>query len=86
MTHITLNSKTRFVHEPEALKGAVIAAKNVMHDMELIFGEPLQDFDGKADRFYAASPAIVLEKIAVYPKGTKIKESYMGPNESYIQR
>ena len=36
-------------------------------------------------RFYAASPAIVLEKIALYPKGTKIKESYMGPRESYIK-
>ena len=35
-------------------------------------------------RFYAASPAIVLEKIALYPKGTKLKESYMGPRESFI--
>ena len=36
-------------------------------------------------RFYAASPAIVLEKIALYPKGTKLKESYMGPRESFIK-
>lgn len=37
-------------------------------------------------RFYAASPAIVLEKIALYPIGTKLKESYMGPVESYIRK
>lgn len=37
-------------------------------------------------RFYAASPAIVLEKIAVYPMGTTLKESYMGPAESYIRK
>ena len=49
MKKITLNEQTRFVHEPEALKGAVIAARNVIHDMELIFGEPLRDFDGLAD-------------------------------------
>ncbi len=35
-------------------------------------------------RFYAASPAIVLEKIAVYQKETDLKDSYMGPGESYI--
>lgn len=34
-------------------------------------------------RFYAASPAIVLEKIAIYPKGTELKRSYMGPAESF---
>ena len=37
-------------------------------------------------KFYAASPAIVLEKIAIYPKGTSLKESYMGPRESFIFR
>lgn len=37
-------------------------------------------------RFYAASPALVLEKIALYPAGSKLKDSYMGPNESYIKR
>ena len=36
-------------------------------------------------RFYAASPAIVLEKIAVYPKGSRLKDSYMGPQESFIR-
>lgn len=35
--------------------------------------------------FYAASPAILLEKIALYPAGTALKESYMGPAESYIK-
>lgn len=37
-------------------------------------------------KFYAASPAIVLEKIAIYPKGSSLKESYMGPRESFIFR
>ena len=36
-------------------------------------------------RFYAASPAIVLEKIAVYPKGSRLKDSYMGLQESFIR-
>ena len=37
-------------------------------------------------RFYAASPAIVLEKIVLYPCGTQLKTSYMGPKESYIKK
>lgn len=34
-------------------------------------------------RFYAVSPAIVLERIVLYPKGTQLPESYLGPQESY---
>ena len=49
MNRVVLNKQTRFIHETEALKGAVIAARNVMRDMELIFGETLQEFDGSAD-------------------------------------
>jgi len=35
-------------------------------------------------RFYGMSPAIVLERIVLYPEGTKLPESYLGPRESYI--
>lgn len=45
MNRITLNRQTRFIHETQTLKGAMIAARNVMHDMELIFGEPVKDYD-----------------------------------------
>lgn len=34
-------------------------------------------------RFFALSPAIVLEKIVIYRKDRKLKESYLGPKESY---
>ena len=37
-------------------------------------------------RFYAVSPAVVLERIVLYPEGTKLPESYLGPRESYIKR
>lgn len=36
-------------------------------------------------RFYGMSPAIVLERIVLYPKGTALPESYLGPVESYIK-
>jgi hypothetical protein len=36
-------------------------------------------------RIYAVSPFMVLEKIVLYSKGTKIPESYLGPNESYYK-
>ena len=35
---IEINSNTVFYHEKEAYSGVTRAAKNVMHDMELIFG------------------------------------------------
>lgn len=48
MNKIVLNKETRFIHEPEASAGAVIAARNVMHDMELIFGESVGEYrDGE---------------------------------------
>ena len=34
-------------------------------------------------RFYAVSPAIILEKIVLWPVGTSLPESYLGPRESY---
>lgn len=34
-------------------------------------------------RFYAVSPAIILEKIVLWPEGTALPESYLGPRESY---
>ena len=34
-------------------------------------------------RFFGMSPAIVLERIVLYPEGTKLPESYLGPRESY---
>ena len=34
-------------------------------------------------RFYAVSPAIILEKIVLWPDGTTLPESYLGPRESY---
>ena len=34
-------------------------------------------------RFYAVSPAIILEKIVLCPDGTTLPESYLGPRESY---
>lgn len=34
-------------------------------------------------RFYAVSPAIILEKIVLWPDGTSLPESYLGPRESY---
>lgn len=34
-------------------------------------------------RFYAVSPAIILEKIVLWPDGTTLPESYLGPQESY---
>ncbi len=30
-------------------------------------------------RFYAVSPAIILEKIVLWPDGTTLQESYLGP-------
>ncbi len=39
MNKIVLNKETRFIRESVASAGTVIAARNVMHDMELIFGE-----------------------------------------------
>lgn len=36
-------------------------------------------------RLYAASPAMVYEKIVLWKSGTNLKESYMGPRESYIK-
>lgn len=33
--------------------------------------------------FYAADPSIVLESIVLYPNGTKLQDSYLGPIESY---
>lgn len=44
MNKIVMNRQTRIMHEPQALKGAMIAARNVMHDMEMIFGEPVKDY------------------------------------------
>lgn len=35
--------------------------------------------------FYAADPGIVLERIVLYPEGTKLPESYLGPVESWRQ-
>lgn len=37
-------------------------------------------------RFYAASPAVVLEKIVLWKKSSMLKESYMGPFESYLNK
>lgn len=34
-------------------------------------------------RFYAMSPAIVLERVVLYPVGIALPESYLGPKESY---
>lgn len=34
-------------------------------------------------RFFAVSPAIVLEKIVLYPEGIPLLDSYLGPKESY---
>jgi hypothetical protein len=34
-------------------------------------------------RIYAASPGLVLEKLAIYSKGNKPAESYLGPAETY---
>lgn len=48
MSRIVLNKHTRFIHEPGEFPAAVIAAENVMHDMELIFGEPVREYrDGE---------------------------------------
>ena len=44
MNKIILNKQTRFIHELQAYSGAKIAARNVMHDMELIFGETVKDY------------------------------------------
>lgn len=33
--------------------------------------------------FYAADPGIVLESLVLYPNGTKLQDSYLGPIESY---
>lgn len=33
--------------------------------------------------FYAADPNIALEYIVLYPKGTRLPDSYLGPTESY---
>ncbi|MGN0505383.1 MAG: glycosyl hydrolase 115 family protein [Lachnospiraceae bacterium] len=35
-------------------------------------------------RFYGMSPAIVLEKIVLWPEGSALLPSYLGPGESYI--
>ena len=35
-------------------------------------------------RFYAASPAIVLEKTVLWQEGTTLAESYLGPKESFF--
>lgn len=34
-------------------------------------------------RIYAADPALVMEKFIIYPTATKLKTSYLGPQESY---
>lgn len=34
-------------------------------------------------RIYAIDPAVVIEKLIVYPDSNKLKNSYMGPKESY---
>lgn len=34
-------------------------------------------------RIYAVSPSLVIEKIVLYPEGSKLPESYLGPKESY---
>lgn len=34
-------------------------------------------------RIYAVSPTLVVEKIVLYPEGSKLPESYLGPKESY---
>ena len=44
MNKIVLNKKTRFIREPKASAGAVSAARNVMHDMKLIFGESVGEY------------------------------------------
>ncbi|MGN1084286.1 MAG: glycosyl hydrolase 115 family protein, partial [Lachnospiraceae bacterium] len=36
-------------------------------------------------RFYGMSPAIVLERLLLYPEGTTLPESYLGPRESYYR-
>lgn len=45
---IKLSKSTVFYREEAALSGVVIAAKNVMKDMELIFGSPISEFSGDA--------------------------------------
>lgn len=34
-------------------------------------------------RIYAIDPAVVLEKMIIYPDAAKLKKSYLGPKESY---
>ncbi len=34
-------------------------------------------------RIYAIDPAVVIEKLIIYPDSNKLKNSYMGPKESY---
>jgi hypothetical protein len=34
-------------------------------------------------RIYAVSPSLVLEKIVLYPNGSKLQTSYLGPTESF---
>lgn len=36
-------------------------------------------------RFYGMSPAIILEKIVLHEISTELPDSYLGPNESFIQ-
>ena len=36
-------------------------------------------------RFYGMSPAVVLERIILWPEGTTLPESYLGPKESFVR-
>ena len=36
-------------------------------------------------RFYGMSPAVVLERIVLWPEGTRLPDSYLGPKESYVR-
>ena len=37
-------------------------------------------------RIYAVTPAFVLEKLVIAPKGRKVAESYLGPTETYYRK
>ena len=57
---IKLDRNTKFLHGTDTPKAAVIAAKNVMHDFELIFGGVSEMKSGDA-----AETAVISERLRI---------------------
>lgn len=68
---IKLSKNTVFYREKAALPGVVIAAKNVMQDMELIFGSPIAEFSSDAQTaviYGTVGHSDILEKLSAEGK------------------